>query len=159
MTNFTPVSAAIGGVLIGLSAVSLMLFTGRIAGISGIFGGLINPQTSDRAWRMAFIVGLIAAPVIAALAGYPVPMPQMPGSYITIIVGGFLVGFGARLGTGCTSGHGICGIARLSPRSIAATGTFMVRQSSWSPCRVTSSGAEPCRFSQALSAASCSVAD
>jgi uncharacterized membrane protein YedE/YeeE len=75
---------------------------------------------------MAFIVGLIAAPVIAALAGYPVPMPQMPGSYITIIVGGFLVGFGARLGTGCTSGHGICGIARLSPRSIAATSVFTV---------------------------------
>jgi uncharacterized protein len=126
MTNFTPVSAAIGGVLIGLSAVLLMLFTGRIAGISGIFGGLINPQTSDRAWRMAFIVGLIAAPGIAAIGGYPVPMPQVPSSYITIIVGGFLVGFGARLGTGCTSGHGICGIARLSPRSIAATGVFTV---------------------------------
>ena len=99
MTNFTPVSAAIGGVLIGLSAVLLMLFTGRIAGISGIFGGLINPQTSDRAWRMAFIVGLIAAPGIAAIGGYPVPMPQVPGSYITIIIGGFLVGFGARLGS------------------------------------------------------------
>jgi uncharacterized protein len=126
MTNFTPVSAAIGGVLIGLSAVLLMLFTGRIAGVSGIFGGLINPQTSDRAWRMAFIVGLIAAPGIAAIGGYPVPMPQVPSSYITIIVGGFLVGFGARLGTGCTSGHGICGIARLSPRSIAATSVFTV---------------------------------
>jgi uncharacterized protein len=126
MTNFTPVSAAIGGVLIGLSAVLLMLFTGRIAGISGIFGGLINPRTSDRAWRVAFIVGLIAAPVIAALAGYPVPMPQMPASYVTIIVGGLLVGFGTRLGTGCTSGHGICGIARLSPRSIAATSVFTV---------------------------------
>jgi uncharacterized membrane protein YedE/YeeE len=125
MTNFTPVSAAIGGVLIGLSAVLLMLFTGRIAGISGIFGGLINPRTSDRAWRVAFIVGLIAAPV-TAVAGYPVPMPQMPGSYITIIVGGLLVGFGTRLGTGCTSGHGICGIARLSPRSIAATSVFTV---------------------------------
>jgi uncharacterized protein len=126
MTNFTPVSAAIGGVLIGLSAVLLMLFTGRIAGISGIFGGLINPQTSDRAWRVAFIVGLIAAPVIAALGGYPVPMPEVPGNYITIIVGGLLVGFGTRLGTGCTSGHGICGIARLSPRSIAATSVFTV---------------------------------
>jgi len=75
---------------------------------------------------VAFIVGLIAAPVIAALTGYPVPMPQMPGSYITIIVGGLLVGFGTRLGTGCTSGHGICGIARLSPRSIAATSVFTV---------------------------------
>ncbi|HET9689379.1 MAG TPA: YeeE/YedE family protein, partial [Pseudolabrys sp.] len=77
MTNFTPVSAAIGGMLIGLSVVLLMLFTGRIAGISGIFGGLIKPQASDRAWRMAFIVGLIAAPGIVAVAGYPVPMPQV----------------------------------------------------------------------------------
>lgn len=126
MANFTPVSAAIGGALIGLSAVLLMLFTGRIAGVSGIFDGLINPQTSDRAWRAAFIAGLVAAPVVAALVGYAVPMPQMPGSYITIVVGGLLVGFGARLGNGCTSGHGICGIARLSPRSIAATGMFMV---------------------------------
>src|SRR6516225_9700365 len=152
MTNFTPVSAAIGGALIGLSAVLLMLFTGRIAGISGIFGGLINPQTSDRAWRVTFIVGLIAAPVMAALAGYPVSMPQMPGSYITIIVGGFLVGFGARLGTGCTSGHGICGIVDCHHVLSRPPACLWWRQSSWSPCRVTSSGAEPCRFSQALSA-------
>ena len=126
MANFTPVSAAIGGVLIGLSAVLLMLFTGRIAGISGIFDGLINPQTSDRTWRAAFVAGLIAAPVTATLVGYNVPMPQLPGSFITIVVGGLLVGFGARLGSGCTSGHGICGIARLSPRSIAATSVFTV---------------------------------
>src|SRR6516165_442595 len=123
MGNFTPISAAIGGVLIGLSAVLLMLFTGRIAGVSGIFDGLINPQTSDRTWRVAFIAGLIAAPVAAV--GYPVPTPQMPGSYVTIVVGGLLVGFGARLGSGCTSGHGICGIARLSSRSITTTGVFM----------------------------------
>lgn len=126
MANFTPISAAIGGALIGLSAVLLMLFTGRIAGVSGIFDGLINPQTSDRAWRAAFVAGLIAAPVTAMLVGYTVPMPRMPNSYITIVVGGLLVGFGGRLGSGCTSGHGICGIARLSPRSIAATGVFMV---------------------------------
>lgn len=125
MANFTPVSAAIGGALIGLSAVLLALFTGRIAGISGIFAGLINPQTSDRAWRAAFIAGLIAAPVVATLVGYAVPAPQMPASYITIVIGGLLVGFGTRLGSGCTSGHGICGIARLSPRSIVATGVFM----------------------------------
>ena len=125
MANFTPISAAIGGALIGLSAVLLMLLTGRIAGVSGIFAGLINPQTSDRAWRAAFVAGLIAAPISAMLLGYAVPMPRMPGSYVTIVVGGFLVGFGARLGSGCTSGHGICGIARLSPRSIAATGVFM----------------------------------
>jgi hypothetical protein len=126
MANFTPISAAIGGALIGLAAVSLMLFTGRIAGVSGIFAGLFNPRTDDRAWRVAFIVGLIAAPLSAALAGYAVPMPQMPGSFITIAAAGLLVGFGTRLGSGCTSGHGICGIARLSPRSIAATAVFMV---------------------------------
>ena len=126
MANFTPSSAAIGGALIGLSAVLLMLFTGRIAGVSGIFDSLINPQTSDRAWRAAFVAGLIAAPATAMFVGYAVPMPQMPASYVTIVVGGLLVGLGARLGSGCTSGHGICGIARLSPRSIAATGVFMV---------------------------------
>jgi hypothetical protein len=126
MANFSPVSAAIGGVLIGLSAVLLMLFNGRIAGVSGIMGGLFNLQAPDRAWRVAFIVGLIAAPLTAAFAGYAVPTPQMPGSTIMIAVAGLLVGFGTRLGSGCTSGHGICGISRLSPRSIAATGIFMV---------------------------------
>jgi uncharacterized protein len=126
MANFTPISAAIGGALIGLSAVLLMLFNGRIAGISGIFGGLINAQTSDRAWRLAFIVGLIAAPLSAVLVGYAVPVPQMPANTVTIVIGGLLVGFGTRLGSGCTSGHGICGIARLSPRSILATCIFMI---------------------------------
>ena len=126
MANFTPVSAAIGGVLIGISAVLLMLFTGRIAGVSGIFDGLLSPHGDDRGWRAAFIAGLIAAPLSAALAGYAMPLPQMPKSFITIAVAGLLVGFGTRLGSGCTSGHGICGIARLSPRSIAATGVFMI---------------------------------
>jgi uncharacterized protein len=125
MANFTPISAAIGGALIGLAAVLLMLFTGRIAGIAGITGGLFNPKSDDRAWRVAFIAGLIAAPLAAALLDHAVPMPQMPGM-ITIAVAGLLVGFGTRLGNGCTSGHGICGIARLSPRSIAATLVFMV---------------------------------
>ena len=126
MGNFTPISAAIGGALIGLSAVLLMALTGRIAGISGIFAGLINPQTTDRAWRAAFIGGLVAAPLTAALLDHTVPTPRMPGSYITVVIGGLLVGFGTRLGSGCTSGHGICGIARLSPRSIVATGVFMM---------------------------------
>jgi uncharacterized membrane protein YedE/YeeE len=126
MANFTPVSAAIGGALIGLAAVLLMLFTGRIAGISGIAGGLFNPRTDDRLWRLAFVAGLTAAPIVAALVGHAVPMPQMPGSMITIAAAGLLVGFGTRLGSGCTSGHGICGIARLSPRSIAATLVFMI---------------------------------
>ena len=103
-----------------------MMFTGRIAGVSGIIAGLINPQTSDRGWRAAFVAGLIAAPIAAMLVGYGVTKPQMPESYITIVVGGLLIGFGSRLGSGCTSGHGICGIARLSQRSIVATGVFMV---------------------------------
>jgi len=126
MDHFTPLSAATGGALIGFSAVLLMAFTGRIAGISGIFAGLINPQTTDRAWRVAFIVGLLAAPLAAALLGHVVPAPRMPGSYIIVVLAGLLVGFGTRLGSGCTSGHGICGIARLSLRSIVATGVFMM---------------------------------
>jgi len=126
MANFTPLSAAVGGALIGLSAVLLMLLNGRIAGITGIFAGLIDPVSNDRGWRLTFIAGLIAAPLSAMLLGYPVPIPQMPASFVTIAVAGLLVGFGTRLSNGCTSGHGICGIARLSPRSIIATGTFMV---------------------------------
>jgi len=126
MANFTPISAAIGGALIGLSAVLLMLFTGRIAGVAGITGGLFNPRSDDRGWRLAFVAGLIAAPLAAALIGRPIAMPQMPTSMIVIAIAGLLVGFGTRLGNGCTSGHGICGIARLSPRSIAATLVFMV---------------------------------
>jgi len=125
MANFTPISAAVGGALIGLAAVLLMVFNGRVAGISGIADGLINPRTDDRLWRLSFIVGLIAAPLAAALVDHPVPMPQMPANYAVIAVAGLLVGFGTRLGSGCTSGHGICGIARLSPRSIAATLVFM----------------------------------
>jgi hypothetical protein len=126
MANFTPISAAIGGALIGLSAVLLMLFNGRIAGITGIAAGILDPLSSDRGWRTTFIVGLIAAPLSAVLVGYTLPIPQMPTSYVTIAVAGLLVGFGTRLSNGCTSGHGVCGIARLSPRSIAATGVFMV---------------------------------
>jgi uncharacterized membrane protein YedE/YeeE len=126
MANFTPLSAAIGGALIGLSAVLLMLLTGRIAGISGIFGGLLNPDSSDRGWRIAFIAGLILAPLLAGWIGHAMPTPRLPSSWTVIIVAGLLVGFGARLGGGCTSGHGICGVARLSVRSIAATAIFML---------------------------------
>jgi len=125
MANFTPVSAAIGGGLIGLSAALLMLLTGRIAGVSGIFGGCLGLGMSDKGWRIAFIAGLILAPLIASLIGFVVPSPQMRVSWSVIIVAGLLVGFGARLGGGCTSGHGICGIARLSVRSITATAIFM----------------------------------
>jgi uncharacterized membrane protein YedE/YeeE len=125
MANFTPLSAALGGALIGLAAVLLMLFTGRIAGISGIMAGALAFTGGDKAWRFAFIAGLILAPLSAALAGYPVPYPDMPANWIVIVAAGLLVGFGTRLGGGCTSGHGVCGVARLSPRSIVATAIFM----------------------------------
>lgn len=126
MHNFTPLSGLIGGALIGLAAAMLMLLTGRIAGISGIFGGLLSPATSDRGWRLAFIAGLIAAPLTAALAtGTPLPSPTMPASLIVIVIAGLLVGFGSRMGGGCTSGHGVCGVARLSARSLVATAIFM----------------------------------
>jgi uncharacterized protein len=124
MVPFDPLSALAGGALIGLASVLLMVLTGRIAGISGIFGGLIATG-GDKGWRLAFIAGLISAPLMSALAGYPLPMPQMPDSWATIVIAGLLVGFGARRGGGCTSGHGVCGVARLSPRSLAATVIFM----------------------------------
>src|SRR3954463_16242090 len=126
MAGFTPLSAAIGGALIGLSSVLLMLLTGRIAGISGIFGGLLDSASDDKGWRVAFIAGLILAPLIATWTGDGMPSPRMPASWTVIIIAGLLVGFGTRLGGGCTSGHGICGIARFSARSIAATIVFMV---------------------------------
>jgi len=126
MVNFTPISAAIGGGLIGLSAVLLMLLTGRIAGISGILGGLLDFRSEDKDWRIAFIAGLIVAPLIAGWMGYGMPPPELPASWAVFIAAGVLVGFGTRLGGGCTSGHGICGVARLSVRSIAATVVFML---------------------------------
>lgn len=125
MANFTPVSAAIGGLLIGLSAVLLMILTGRIAGISGIFSGLLNLRGEGKGWRVAFVAGLILAPVIAAAIGYGMAPPKLPANWVVISVAGLLVGFGTGLGGGCTSGHGICGIGRLSTRSIVATIVFM----------------------------------
>jgi uncharacterized protein len=125
MHNLTPISGLIGGALIGLASALLMLLTGRIAGISGIFGGLMPLRAADRDWRLAFIAGLIAAPLLATLFGAPLPRPAMPASLVIIIVGGLLVGFGTRMGGGCTSGHGVCGVARLSARSLAATAVFM----------------------------------
>ena len=126
MADFTPISAAIGGALIGLAAVMLMLLNGRIAGVTGVFAGLIDPTGRDRAWRATFIAGLIAAPLSAALLGFTIPIPRMPTSLIAVAGAGLLVGFGTRLANGCTSGHGVCGMARLSLRSITATMVFMV---------------------------------
>jgi uncharacterized membrane protein YedE/YeeE len=125
MGEFTPISAAIGGALIGLAATLLMVLTGRIAGISGIFAGLVSPEAGDRSWRVAFIAGLILAPLAAGLIGTPLAPPQLPASWGISVAAGLLVGFGTRLGSGCTSGHGICGIARLSARSLVATAVFV----------------------------------
>ncbi len=128
MSNFTPISALIGGAMIGLSAALLMLWSGRIAGISGILGDLLAPGANYRDWRIAFLAGLLAAPLLYALAGlfagFSLPAPAMPG-WTAVVISGLLVGFGVRMGGGCTSGHGICGMARLSSRSIAATLIFM----------------------------------
>jgi len=124
-TEFTPVAALAGGALIGLAATLLMLLNGRIAGISGILGGAFSARRDDLGWRIAFIAGLVAAPIVAQLAGYGLPRIDLP-PWTVIVVAGLLTGFGTRLGSGCTSGHGVCGIARLSPRSIVATCLFMV---------------------------------
>ena len=126
MNNFTLIAAAVGGALIGLATVLLMMLTGRVAGISGIFGGLLDFDNDDKGWRIAFIAGLILAPLMAGWIGHAMPTPKLPASWIVIIAAGLLVGFGTRLGGGCTSGHGICGVARLSSRSIAATVIFML---------------------------------
>jgi hypothetical protein len=124
MASFDPVSAAFGGALIGLAATALIFINGRIAGISGIVGEALL-AAGGRSWRIAFLAGLVAAPVLLGLAGRPMAEPQLPGDWIAIAAGGLLVGFGTRLGGGCTSGHGVCGIARFSTRSIAATLMFM----------------------------------
>ena len=126
MASFDPLSALLGGALIGLASVLLMMLNGRIAGISGILGGVLMPGAGDRLWRIAFLAGLIAAPLLFGLFGRPAPLPDMPANWPLIVVAGLLVGFGARLGGGCTSGHGVCGVARFSLRSLVATGSFMV---------------------------------
>ena len=125
MENFTPVSALVGGALIGLAAALLLLLNGRIAGISGILGDVLGRADDGRAWRLAFIAGLIAGPLVYGLATGGIPSVAITSNPVLLIAGGLLVGFGTRLGSGCTSGHGVCGIARLSPRSLVATIVFM----------------------------------
>lgn len=124
-SHYTPWASLAGGVLIGSAAAMLVLFTGRIAGISGIVGGLLAPQREDVAWRLAFIVGLFAAPVLMLALGYDVA-PRIDSGVGTLIAAGLLVGLGTSYGSGCTSGHGVCGLSRLSPRSLVATGVFML---------------------------------
>lgn len=126
MENFTPWTALAGGALIGLSAVILLALNGRLAGVSGIMGGLLPPVRGDALWRVLFLVGLVAGALAwryLAADGHTIALDT---TLPMLIAGGLLVGFGTRLGSGCTSGHGICGIGRLSPRSIAATMIFMV---------------------------------
>ena len=121
---FTPWSALAGGALIGLAAALLLLLNGRIAGISGVLGGLLKPASGDVAWRAAFVLGLVAAPLAYGLVALA-PAPLIEASNLTLIVAGLLVGVGTRYGAGCTSGHGVCGVSRLSPRSLVATACFM----------------------------------
>ncbi len=123
---FTPVSALVGGALIGLSASALLLFNGRIAGISGIVGGLVQPRRGEIAWRVAFLAGLLAGGLLLAWRWPQAVAPRatgLPG--VLMVAAGLLVGFGTQLGNGCTSGHGVCGLSRLSPRSLVAVVTFM----------------------------------
>ena len=125
MENFTPVSALIGGLLIGASAALFLVLNGRIAGISGILGGLIPPERGQVGWRLAFLAGMFIAPLVYVAFGGALPAVDLDASLPLLVVAGLIVGFGTRLGAGCTSGHGVCGIGRGSPRSLAATAVFM----------------------------------
>ena len=121
---FTPWSSLAGGVLIGIATAMFVLLNGRIAGISGVLGGLLKPIKGNVAWRFAFVLGLVGAPT-AYLLFNNVPSLQIDASYVALVVAGLLVGVGTRYGSGCTSGHGVSGLSRLSPRSLAATASFM----------------------------------
>jgi uncharacterized membrane protein YedE/YeeE len=125
--HFTPWASLAGGILLGLASALFILVNGRILGISGILGGLLRPQRSDTGWRVAFMLGMLAAPATLAWiapAGL-VSAPRIDAGYAVVLIAGLLVGYGTRLGSGCTSGHGVCGLSRLSPRSLVATGSFM----------------------------------
>lgn len=123
--NFTPWSSLAGGLLIGLSSAMFLLFNGRIAGISGIVGGLLRPARGDIGWRMAFLLGLLVAPLVHGLVA-PLPSVRIDAQIASLVAAGLLVGVGTRYGSGCTSGHGVCGLSRLSPRSMVATASFML---------------------------------
>ena len=123
-THFTPWTALAGGLLLGLASALFILVNGRILGVSGIAGGLFRPAQGDVAWRLAFLAGMLAAPVLYALVAMPVA-PRVDADWVTVVIAGLLVGVGTRYGSGCTSGHGVCGLSRLSPRSLVATVAFM----------------------------------
>lgn len=122
--HFTPWASLAGGLLIGLSAAVFILVNGRILGVSGIVGGLLRPQRGDVGWRLWFILGMLAAPILWAILAGP-SVSNIDSSWTTLTIAGLLVGLGTRFGSGCTSGHGVCGISRLSPRSLVATLVFM----------------------------------
>lgn len=124
METFTPGSGFVGGALIGLSAALFVLINGKVAGISGILGGTLSAARDDVTWRLAFVAGLIAGPLLVAAVLGSMPAVSLQASWPMLIAAGLLVGFGTRLGGGCTSGHGVCGMARLSPRSVTATVVF-----------------------------------
>ena len=124
--HFTPWTALAGGILLGIASAAFILLNGRVLGISGILGGLLAPRRGDIGWRMSFLAGLLLAPaVLALLAPGLIRAPRIDAGTVTLIAAGLLVGFGTRYGSGCTSGHGVCGLSRLSPRSLAATLAFM----------------------------------
>ena len=126
-THFTPWLSLGGGILLGLASAAFILVNGRILGISGILGGLLVPRLGDIGWRIAFLLGIAAAPFVSALllpSGY-MEAPRIEAGFVAIAIAGLLVGFGTRYGSGCTSGPGVCGLSRLSPRSLVSTLTFM----------------------------------
>ncbi len=123
--SFTPVPSLVGGMILGIAVALYVLLHGRILGISGIISGLIHPKQGDRAWRIALTLGLITAPLLAALVFEIRPIVEVDADWVAIVIAGLLVGFGKQYGSGCTSGHGICGLSRLSLRSLVATVAFM----------------------------------
>ena len=124
LSHFTPWASLAGGLVLGLAAALFILLNGRVLGISGIVGGLLRPRAGDAGWRIAFVAGLLAAPVLWSLAAAPV-VPRIQAGPALLVLAGLLVGWGTAHGSGCTSGHGVCGLARLSPRSLVATLAFM----------------------------------
>lgn len=125
--HFTPWASLAGGVLLGVASALFILLNGRVLGISGIVGGLLRPRAGDTSWRLAFLAGMLAAPLVYGLlapAGF-VQAPRIDAGYGLVAIAGLLVGVGTRYGAGCTSGHGVCGLSRLSPRSLVATLSFM----------------------------------
>jgi uncharacterized membrane protein YedE/YeeE len=124
--NFTPWTALTGGILLGIASAAFILLNGRVLGISGIVGGLLAPRHGDIGWRLSFLLGLLLAPTALTLwAPGLIRVPRIDAGTLTLIAAGLLVGFGTRYGSGCTSGHGVCGLSRLSPRSLVATLAFM----------------------------------